>query len=192
MRTFVFSCLLLALLPSCKEESKKIHYIWTGQEELRHSVPACIIWYKKVPPPLDAWKPYKCFSQADANDMRSIILLLTIPESKELNPRIKTEDKLSLIFYNGFPEKLTVREVYFVMQDHTFIGPLGKSDNLARILLNKQEVRPLFYYAYSELDECHYLDDFERILQINQSNQNLGEDWRRIRRQEENQRPGKE
>lgn len=164
-RLLISLLMLLVLMASCKEEPKKFDYTWTGQEEIRHYVPACIIWYKQVPPPLDAWRPYEAFSQTDANDMRNIILLLISPEKKEPNPNIKSKDKLSLIFYNGFPEELTVREVYFGIQDKTFIGPTGKSGKLAKILLEKEKVRSFFYYPYKGLGPSHYLDRWERILE---------------------------
>lgn len=174
MKRFKFlSILLLLFLSSCTKESSKVNYIWTGQERITYFVPVCIVWYKQVPAPLDAWRPYKAFSQADANDMRNIILQLTRPEKKVPNPNLKTKDKLSLIFYNGFPEKLTVREVYFQIKEETFIGPLGKSDNLAKILLEKQEIRSGFYYPYKDLGAGHYRDDFERILRIRESHQKL-------------------
>ena len=161
--------ILSVLMVSCKEEPKKFDYTWTGQEGIRHFVPVCIIWYKQVPPPLDAWRPYKAFSQADANDMRNIILWLTRPEKKESNPNIKTKDKLSLVFYNGFPEELTVREVYFEIQDKTFIGSTGKSEKLAKILLEKEEVRSRFYQPYKNLDPTHYRDVWERVLKTQES-----------------------
>ena len=176
--------LLFFFLASCNYETKKIDYIWTGQEYIRNLIPTCIIWYKKVPPPIDAWRPYKALSQTDANDMRQIVLGLTRPEEKYPNPNIESKNKLSLIFYNGFPEKLTVREVYFEIKDQTFIGPLGKSDTIAKILLERQEVRSLFYYPYKDLGAGHYLDNFERILQINESNQKLAEKLKAEREQE--------
>lgn len=175
MKRLILTCLLLVSLTSCKEEPRKIDYIWTGQEGIRHFVPVCIVWYKQLPWAEPIWKPYKCFNQTDASDMRDIILRLTSPEKKEPNPGIESKDKLSLIFYNGFPEELTVREVYFQIKEETFIGPLGKSDNLAKILLERQDVRSLFYYPYSDLGAGHYSDDFERILQINESQQKLAE-----------------
>jgi len=184
MKRLIRTCLLLVFLTSCNYEAKKTDYIWTGQEYIRNLTPACIIWYKKVPPPIDAWRPYKAFSQTDANDMRQIVLGLARPEEKDPNPNIESKNKLSLIFYNGFPEKLTVREVYFEIKDQTFIGPLGKSDTIAKILLERQEVRSLFYYPYKDLGAGHYLDNFERILQINESNQKLAEKLKAEREQE--------
>ena len=169
-RLLIGSLMILSvLMVSCKEEPKKFDYIWTGQEGIRHFVPVCNIWYKQVPPPLDAWRPYKAFSQADANDMRNIILRLTRPEKKESNPNIESKDKLSLVFYNGFPEELTVREVYFEIQNQTFIGPLGKSNTLAKILLKKEEVRSRFYQPYKNLDPTHYRDSWERVLKTQES-----------------------
>ena len=107
--------------------------------------------------------------------MRKIILLLFKPEIKEVNPNLQTEDKLSLIFYNGRPENLIIREVYFEIKDKTFVGPLGKSDKLAEILLERQEVEPLFYAPWAELGCMHYWDDFERILRIQQEQQKEAE-----------------
>jgi|GEM_PF-2262568 len=161
--------MLLVFMASCKEEPKKLDYTWTGQEEIRHYVPACIIWYKQVPPPLDAWRPYKAFSQADANDMRNIILRLTSPEKKESNPNIESKDKLSLVFYNGFPEKLTVREVYFEIQNQTFIGPKGKSQKLAQILIERKKINSDFYAPYKNLGAGHYHNSFHRILKSQES-----------------------
>ncbi len=169
-RFAVLLIILLVSLSSCKKEPKKIDYIWTGQERISHLVPVCIVWYKKVPPPTDSWRPYKTFNQNDANDMREIILQLLKPEEKEPNPNLITEDKLSLIFYNGFPEKLTVREVYFEIKDQTFIGPTGKNNKLGQILLAKQEVRKHFYRPYSELGAGHYNEDFYRIMVMCETN----------------------
>ena len=160
---------LLVLMASCRKEAKKFDYTWTGQEGIQHYVPACIIWYKQVPPPLDAWRPYEAFSQADANDMRNIILRLTSPEKKEPNPDIKSKDKLSLIFYNGFPEKLTVREVYFEIQNQTFIGPKGKSQELAQILIERKKINSDFYAPYKNLGAGHYHNSFHRILKSQES-----------------------
>lgn len=168
-RLMILLIFLSCFLPSCGKKLPEVSYIWTGQEEIRHYVPACIIWYKQVPPPLDAWRPYKAFSQVDANDMRNIILRLTEPEEKESNPNIESKDKLSLVFYNGFPEELTVREVYFKMQNQTFIGPLGKSNSLAKILLERKEVQSFFYYPYSDLGASHYRESFHRILKSQES-----------------------
>jgi len=154
---------------SCTTESPKVNYIWTGQERITHFVPVCIVWYKQLPWTEAVWKPYKAFSQTDAEQMREIILQLTRPEKKEPNPDLKTKDKLSLIFYNGFPEKLIVREVYFQIKDNIFIGPLGKSDSLAKILLEKQEIRSGFYYPYKELGASHYRNSFHRILKSQES-----------------------
>lgn len=168
-RLLISSLMLLALVASCKEKTKKVDYTWIGQEEIRHFVPVCIIWYKQLPWADPVWKPYKCFSQTDANDMRNIILLLTKPEDKDLNPNLKAKDKLSLIFYNGFPEELTVREVYFEIQDKTFIGPTGKSEKLTKILREKEEVRSRFYQPYKNLGPTHYHDSWERILKSQES-----------------------
>ena len=180
----VLLILLMLFVSSCTKEPKKVNYIWTGKEVISHFVPVCVVWYRQLPWSEIAWKPYKAFSQADANDMRQIVLGLIRPEEKEPNPNIESKDKLSLIFYNGFPEKLTVREVYFEIREQTFIGPLGKSDTIAKILLERQEVRSLFYYPYRDLGAGHYLDNFERILQINESNQKLAEKLKAEREQE--------
>jgi hypothetical protein len=170
MKRFKVLLIFLTLFfSSCTKESQKVNYIWTGQEGISHFVPVCIVWYKQLPWAEIAWKPYKCFSQADAEKMRTIILRLTRPEKREPNPAMQSKDKLSLIFYNGFPEKLTVREVYFQIKEETFIGPLGKSDNLAKILLEKQEIRSGFYYPYKDLGAGHYHDYFERVLKSQES-----------------------
>jgi hypothetical protein len=168
-------------MPSCKKGSKKASYIWAGQTDrwdIARIVPVCIVWYKKVPQLIDAWRPYKAFSQTDANEMREIILQLLRPEEKEPNPGLRTNDKLSMIFYNGLPEKLTVREVYFEIKDKTFIGPVGKSDKLAKILLGRQEVRRSFYYPYKDLGSDHYLEHFYRILESQEVAQKQAEKWK--------------
>jgi hypothetical protein len=177
---------LSAFLPSCEKKAAEINYLWTGQEEIRHFVPVCIVWYKSVSVPDEAWRPYRAFSQSDANDMRSIILRLTDPEKRQTNASIKSRDKLSLIFYNGFPKKLTVREVYFEIKDNTFVGPLGQSDTIAKILLSRKEVQPGFYYPYSELGASHYSNDFYRILR---SQDSLRKQVKQIEAQKETQNP---
>jgi hypothetical protein len=177
----VLTILLITLsvfISSCQEEPKKIDYTWIGKEEIRHFVPVCIVWYKKVPQLIDAWRPYKAFSQTDANEMREIILQLLRPEEREPNPGLRTNDKLSMIFYNGLPEKLTVREVYFEIKDKTFIGPVGKSDKLAKILLGRQEVRSSFYYPYKDLGPDHYLDHFYRLLDSEEVARKQAEKWK--------------
>jgi hypothetical protein len=176
MKRFTIPLIFLScFLSSCGEKPPEVNYNWTGQEEIRHLVPTCIVWYKKVPPPLDAWRPYKAFSQADANDMRNIILELTSPEKKESNPNIESRNKLSLIFYNGFPEELTVREVYFEIQNQTFIGPKGKSQELAQILIGRKEIASGFYAPYKTLGAGHYHDSFHRILKSQESLRKLAE-----------------
>ena len=172
-----FKSILIFLIPlmflsACTKKPPPANYVWTGQPEILNWVPVCIVWYKKAPDWAEgAWRPYKSFSQIEAHEMRKIIKLLAVPEIKDAIPNLKTEDKLSLIFYNGRPGSLTVREVYFEIKDKTFIGPLGKSDKLAEILFNQQEVPVVFYYPYNELGSMHYWDDFERILKIQQEQQ---------------------
>lgn len=177
-RLIIFSLMaMLFCITSCsKEVSEKNDLTWTGQERIQHLIPVCIIWYKQLPSPAEAWRPYKAFSQADANDMRNIILHLTSPETEESNLNIESENKLSLIFYNGCPEKLTMREVYFELEDHIFIGPLGKSNVLAEILLEQKAVDPFFYYPYSDLGSGHYHDDFYHILEVKKSLQKRAEE----------------
>ena len=168
--------LLLLFLSSCKKQEPKINYVWTGQESIRQDVPACIIWYKQISPSIDTWMPYKSFSQTEAELTREIILQLTAPEIKESNPELNTTDKLSLIFYNGFPEELKVREIFFELKNQTFIGPVGKSVVLAKILLERSQIRPSFYYPYKDLNPIHYRGDFERILKIDESKRRLIEE----------------
>ena len=115
--------------------------------------------------------------------MREIILQLLRPEEKEPNPGLRTNDKLSMIFYNGLPEKLTVREVYFEIKDKTFVGPVGKSVKLAKILSERQEVRSLFYYPYLDLGPGYYSEDFPRIMDMYETN--LLEELKRIREEAE-------
>jgi hypothetical protein len=180
-----FRLLLIFLMlfsSSCTKEPPKAAYTWTGQEQITHLVPVCIVWYNRLPRPETIWRPYKAFSQEDANDMRNIILNLVSPEKKESNQILENKDKLSLIFYNGFPEKLTVREVYFEIKDHTFIGPRGKSDVIATILLDRKEIRPGFYSPYSDLDPIHYRDFFYRILDSQESLRKQSEEMK-IKRQ---------
>lgn len=184
----VLFIILLVCVPSCKKQPEpQIDYIWIGQADrwdIANRVPVCIIWYKYVQPPTNAWKPYKTFNQNDAHHMREIILQLLKPEKNEPNPNLRTQDKLSLIFYSGSPEKLTIREVYFEIKGKTFIGPSGKSDKLGKILSEQQETQSIFYYPYSELGAGHYEDDFERILQINEYNQKLAEEQKTKRKTE--------
>ena len=151
-------------------------------------MPVCIVWYKQLPWADPVWKPYKCFSQTDANGMRNIILLLTKPEAKDPNPNLKAKDKLSLIFYNGFPEELIVREVYFEIQNKTFIGPTGKSKKLAKILLEKEEVRSHFYQPYKNLDPIHYHDSWERVLKSQESLRKQAEQMKAQREAKDRQR----
>jgi len=194
-RFTVLIMILLVSISSCKKEPEKIDCTWTGQTDkwdIASLVPACIIWYKKVPPPLSAWRPYKSFSQTDANEMRNIILELIKPEEKETNIDLKTEDKLSLIFYNGFPAKLTVREVYFNIENQTFIGPTGRSNKLGQILLGKQEIDKHFYYPYSELGSDHYLGDFPRIIEILKSQEKTVEKYKGKYRDSEKMKSKKE
>ncbi len=176
MKRFVFLLIIpLVFLSSCKKEPKKTDYIWTGQADrldIEGPVPVCIIWHKYVQPPTDAWMPYKSFNQNDANEMREIILQLLRPEEEEPNPDLRTKDKLSLIFYNGFPEKLKVKEVYFDIKDQAFIGPTGKSRKLCQILVARQEINRFFYSPYLELGAGHYRDDFLRIKEIQESQYN--------------------
>ncbi len=181
MKKQIFVLLIIGMVfipSSCKKEPGKVSYTWTGQKsegDIAGLVPVCIIWYKYVQPPTDAWEPYKSFNQNNASEMREIILHLLKPEEKEMNPNLKTKDKLSLIFYNGIPEKLTVREVYFRIEDKTFIGPRGKSGKIAKILSEQQEVRSLFYYPFSDIGVDHYGDYFERILQSRELHQKRAE-----------------
>jgi len=155
--------MFLLFLPSCKEQN----YEWNEQESIQHYVPACIIWYKYVSSPIFAWRPYKSFDQTDSKQMRKILLHLITMEKQDVNIDFIMRDKLSIIFYNGFPEELTIREINFDIEDGIFISPFGKSKKLGDIILHKEDILPQFYYPYKELDPSYYLDNFERILNEN-------------------------
>jgi hypothetical protein len=144
----------------------EVNATWTGEEEIRQRVPVCIVWYKQLSWDEPVWRPYKCFSQADPNEMRMVISCLTVPEHKEPKPVQRTKDKLSLIFYNGFPEKLTLQEVYFEIKDQIFTGPVGKSEKLAKILLNRKEISAYFYYPYTDLGGMHYFPEQEQVWEV--------------------------
>ena len=70
---------------------------------------------------------------------REIINLLRDEKESEIpNPIFKGTQKLSLIFYKGSPETLTIRELSFDLHNGMFVWAYGESPKLGRILIEKE------------------------------------------------------
>jgi hypothetical protein len=127
--------LLPVLMSSCKKEQERVKE-WTDitSISLRLMPPVCAVWYR---PGSLGWLPNKCFAQGD--EIREIIRLLRDEKESEIpNPMFKGTQKLSLIFYKGSPETLTVRELSFDLNNCTFIWAFGKSEKLGKLFTEKE------------------------------------------------------
>jgi hypothetical protein len=137
--------------------SQKVNYTFLHAEpEMQSKVPVQIIWYKKIEFN-NAWKPYKELNQQQASDMRKVILYLIESKISSKDP-VQAKNKLSILFYNGYPEQLTVREVYFDISENI---PMS----LLKILEKQEQIESLYYYPYINLGPDHYTEYFERIHQ---------------------------
>jgi len=126
---------LSVFLPSCEEKPEEVKE-WTGLSSIssRLMPPVCAVWYRSGPL---GWLPNKCFAQGD--ELREMIKLLQDErESETPNAAFEGTQKLSLIFYKGNPETLAVRELYFDLNNGTFVWAFGKSDKLGKLLTEKE------------------------------------------------------
>lgn len=117
---FMFSC---QKGPGCllKDESA----------ELKKLIPVCIVWYK---PGKTAWEVNKTWVIPDnIDEMNKIKEFL----NKADNTIVYTEGrhKLSLLFYDGYPENLKLLEVSFeLVGKKSFLGSVGGSKELGELL----------------------------------------------------------
>lgn len=111
--------------------------LWNGQNTfLGHKeYPVSIVWFRESARNL--WTPHKGFNQA--SEIKSIINLLNVPEVNDPIPELRTRNKLSLIYYLGEPAFLRIVELYFDIDDGIFTGPKGKSQELGKVLVAKEE-----------------------------------------------------
>jgi len=118
--------------PACREV-----ILWNGQNAfLGHKgYPVSIVWFRESA--RDLWTPHKGFNQA--SEIKSIINLLNVPEVNDPIPELRTRNKLSLIYYLGEPAFLRIVELYFDINDGVFTGPKGKSQELGKLLVAKEE-----------------------------------------------------
>ena len=123
--------MILVFLTSCNYEAKKTDYIWTGQEYIRNLIPVCIVWYK---PGKTAWEVNKSWVIPDNIDEMNRIKELLTKTDKTI---VYTEGrhKLSLLFYDGYPENLKLWEASFdLVGKRSFLGSVGGSKELGELL----------------------------------------------------------
>jgi hypothetical protein len=171
----IFFLTALSILILIKVEEKPDIYkeviLWNGQnkniEDIRFlGRPVCVIWYKLWLN--DDWVPYKGFTHG--RDIGYFGRYLAEPEVKEPNPHLKTKNKLSLFYYRGVPARLRVVDVYFDLEDTTFVGPLGKSQMLGELLCKKEKSEFLFY---AELSPPYDDDYIKRVKESQRYQQEL-------------------
>lgn len=145
--------------------------LWNGQNKNIDDIrflgrPVCVIWYKLLSN--DDWAPYKGFTHG--RDIGYFGRCLAEPEVKDPNPHLKPKNKLSLFYYRGMKERLCVVDIYFDMEDTTFVGPLGKSRKLGELLCKKEKSEFLFY---EELSPPYDDDYIKRVKESQRYQQEL-------------------
>jgi hypothetical protein len=145
---------LLFLLSCAPKETHPLVSEWKGPHaDIRTMIPACIIWYKPGP---SGWVEYKKLCGTD--DLRQAINGLTEPDFEQAGTG--GEYKLSIVFYSDTADSLKVREVFFRLDGDTFVGPLGRSKSLGKVLLKAPDSRPYFRPA-----DPNVVREAERALQ---------------------------
>lgn len=99
--------------------------------ELKKLTPVCIVWYK---PGKTAWEVNKSWVIPDNIDEMNKIKGLLTKTDKAI---VYTEGrhKLSLLFYDGYPENLKLWEVSFeLVGKKSFLGSVGGSKELGELL----------------------------------------------------------
>ncbi len=140
---------ILFLISGC---SQKISFTFDPEESgIQSRVPVQVIWYKKVKFN-GSWSPYKEVNQHQAKDMRNLILEL-LQNQKSYIATNNSDNKLSILFYNGLPERLTVREIFFDPKT---------SEKITGFFV-QEKINSTYYYPYEELSPDHYTEWFERL-----------------------------
>jgi hypothetical protein len=127
MKRLIFTIISIGLvfLSSCQRGPS--YLVTDNTEEIKNLTPACIIWYK---PGKTGCEVNKSWSQED--EMNKIKELL-IKADKTMVYTVG-EYKLSLIFYDGYPENLKLYEVRFTLTGKSFRGSIGSSKELGEFL----------------------------------------------------------
>lgn len=126
MKRFIFIILIgLVFLSSCQ---KGVSYLVTDNiKEIKNLTPTYIIWYKPGQAGFEVNKPW---SQED--EMNKIKELLIKADKTTIYT--EGENKLSLIFYDGYPENLKLWEVSFTLVGNSFLSSVGSSKELGEFL----------------------------------------------------------
>lgn len=165
LNKILFLLLIIGIIfcPSCKKNCGETVSIWNKQNKLDYKgFPVSIIWFKESAS--DLWTPYKGFNKA--NEIKSIIQLLDKPEINEIQPELKTRNKLSLIYYLGKPESLRIIELYFDINDGLFIGPKGKSPELGKLMITKEESGLERYRFHTPPYDEEFIDRVEKSQEL--------------------------
>jgi hypothetical protein len=165
------------LFSSCEKKSRESVSVWNSQEVTLNSLeyPVSVVWFKESAK--DLWIPYKGFNTA--SEIKNIINLLDAPEIKFPQPELRTRNKLSLIYYLGEPAFLSVIEVYFDVNDGVVEEPRGKSRELGKILLEKQESGLARYRPFTP----PYNEEF--INRVEKSEEELRKEIKKLKAQRE-------
>ncbi|HIJ52835.1 MAG TPA: hypothetical protein HPP66_06730 [Planctomycetes bacterium] len=130
MKRLIFPLIIgVVFLSSCQ---KGPSYLLTDESaELKKLTPVCIVWYK---PGKTAWEVNKSWVIPDNIDEMNRIKGLLTKADKAI---VYTEGrhKLSLLFYDGYPENLKLWEVSFdLVGKRSFLGSVGASKELGELL----------------------------------------------------------
>jgi len=127
MKRLIFLILLVGMvfLSSCQRGPS--YLVTDNTTEIKNLTPACIIWYK---PGKTGCEVNKSWSQED--EMNKIKDLLI--KADRVIVYTEGEYKLSLMFYDGYPENLKLWEVSFTLVGNGFLSSVGSSKELGKLL----------------------------------------------------------
>jgi len=136
MKRLIFLILIgLVFLSSCQRGAS---YLVTDKTvEIKNLIPACIIWYK---PGQAGFEVNKSWSQED--EMGKIKELLI--KADKTMVYTEGENKLSLMFYDGYPENLKLWEVSFTLVGNSFLSSVGSSKELGKLLSKYKPEEKIF------------------------------------------------
>ena len=115
----------MVFLSSCQRGPS--YLVTDNIKEIKNLTPACIVWYK---PGKTGFEVNKSWSKED--EMNKIKDFL-IKADKTMVYTVG-EYKLSLMFYDGYPENLKLWEVSFTLVGNGFLSSVGSSKKLGKLL----------------------------------------------------------
>ena len=115
----------MIFLSSCQRGPS--YLVTDNTTKIKSLAPACIIWYK---PGKTGYEVNKSWSQEDEMDKIKNLLI----KADRVTVYTEGEYKLSLIFYDGYPENLKLWEVSFTLVGNSFVSSVGSSKELGKLL----------------------------------------------------------